>query len=100
MALVLYFISVLYIGLSILAPVFRWIPFHWYFVASGILMGTVFAALARILENQEVILNKLETQESRQRKIISKEKKVCPKCSTSYDLDYNSCPNCGHKEQK
>ncbi|MDP4091235.1 MAG: hypothetical protein Q8930_18465 [Bacillota bacterium] len=66
--------------------------------AGGIFSAVIFFALAKILDNQESILYKLEHQEETLRKYLPRPKIVCPKCSYKYDDDYTSCPHCGHRE--
>lgn len=50
------------------------------------------------MSNQEGIMDKLENQEEKLRKLMSREKKICKKCNYAYDFDYKSCPNCGNME--
>ena len=66
-------------------------------VAGGISSAIVLFALARILENQYEILNKLQYQETVAKQSLGK--KECIKCNYKYDADYSSCPHCGYKDQ-
>lgn len=65
-------------------------------IAGGLSSAIILFALAKILENQYEILNKLYHQGSIANRTF--EKKVCLKCNYKYDIDYSSCPHCGHKE--
>jgi len=67
-------------------------------IVGGTSSAVILFALAKIIENQENILYKLQYQEEMNRKSGNKDKKVCPKCNYKYDNDYNSCPHCGHRD--
>lgn len=67
-------------------------------IAGGISSAIVFFALAKILENQENILHKLNGQEEINKKFFVQEKRTCSKCDYQYSKDYSSCPNCGHRD--
>lgn len=67
-------------------------------IAGGISSAIIFFALARIIELQENILNKLVYQEGAVRKSQRDEKRVCPSCNNKYDDECNSCPYCGHRD--
>jgi large conductance mechanosensitive channel len=68
-----------------------------FVVAIGIVIAIIFFALAKILEDQENILYKLDKQEKAIKKSIGEEKVVCPKCNYAHDDDYTSCPHCGYR---
>ena len=64
---------------------------------SGISSAIIFFAVAKILENQENILFKLENQEEMYKKSFIQPKIACPKCNYECDNDYTSCPHCGYR---
>lgn len=68
-------------------------------VASGGITAIIFFALAKIIENQENIIYKLDKQEENIRKSLVQEKVVCPKCNYEHASDYSSCPHCGYREK-
>ena len=59
---------------------------------SGIVSASIFFALAVILENQELILTRIQQLDK-----PSKVQNTCPRCSRQYDGDMHSCPHCGYK---
>jgi len=67
-------------------------------MAGGIASAAIFFALARIIENQENIIYKLNYKDEIERKSSTQEKKTCSKCSYKYDYDYSYCPHCSHRE--
>lgn len=67
-------------------------------LVGGVTSSVIFFALAKIIENQESILYKMDYKEEIERKLRAQEKKTCPKCDYKYDGDYSSCPHCGYKE--
>lgn len=99
MVILLIVVAVFQIGYALLTPLIWSIPFSWGVLLSGISSALIAIVLAKILVNQEEILNKLDKQDDRQRKILTIEKKVCKKCNYRYDYDYSSCPQCGNKEE-
>ena len=68
------------------------------FVVGGIFLAVIFFALARITDNQQIILYKLDSQEKIFREYFPKQKIECPKCNYKYDNDYTSCPHCGYRK--
>lgn len=66
-------------------------------IAGGLASAVIFLALAKVLENQEAILYKLQYFEEIYKSARRQETKVCPKCSRQYEGDMNSCPHCGHR---
>ena len=86
--------AVLQILLAIFGPILKIMPFSWLGLINSFISAILFIAVAVILSNQEDILDRIDRQEEKIRKILSHEKKVCKKCNYSYDLDYKSCPNC------
>lgn len=60
---------------------------------SGIVSAAIFFALARILENQELILIHIQWLDK-----PSKVQNTCPRCDRKYDGEMHSCPHCGYKE--
>ena len=67
-------------------------------LAGGASSAVILFALARILENQENILHKLQYQEEIQRRSRRQDNKVCPKCDYKYESDSTSCPHCGFRD--
>lgn len=67
-------------------------------VAGGILSAIIPFALAKILENQETMLSKMQHIEEMIRNFRSQQKKICTKCNYKYGADYSSCPRCGNRE--
>jgi uncharacterized paraquat-inducible protein A len=95
----LYFIGAIIFIISVTAGIFSGsIMVFLTSVVSGVSSAVVLFALAKILENQENILYRLESQEELQRRVQRQEKKVCSKCNNTYESDYNSCPRCGNRE--
>lgn len=66
---------------------------------SGIIQAIVYYAMARVLENQEEMQWRLRNMElllQSQNKETT-EKRKCPCCGRSYEIDRDSCPYCGYK---
>jgi len=64
----------------------------------GFATSMIFFALSRIIENQNIIINKLDYQYSQELKARNIDKKLCTKCNKTYDVDYTSCPHCGNRD--
>lgn len=94
----LIFIAIFQIVLPLIGPILSIVPFSWLWVINSIVSAISIIALAVIYTNQEEIIDKLDRQEEKLRKLLSTEKKVCKRCNYSYDFDYKSCPNCGYRE--
>lgn len=67
-------------------------------VAGGFTSAIILFSLSKILENQDTILYTLAKQEEVQKRYLFKEKQICSRCSKEYDIDFGSCPYCGHRE--
>lgn len=65
---------------------------------SGVTSGTIFFALANILENQQSIMSKLEKHEHLLKKCGTQQKLICKKCNYEYEEDCTYCPNCGYRD--
>ena len=99
MIILLYIIGI--IGLIISIVIGIGTGSFWGFIISlsgGFASSIILFALASILDNQETILSSLASQEEKQRKYINKEKTTCPRCDREYDVDFSSCPHCGHRD--
>ena len=99
MILALYGIGAIVFIISIIVGFLSGSFFQFLIVTlGGISSAIIFFALAKILDNQESILFKLEHQDEIFRKSFIQPKIVCPKCNYKYDNDYTSCPHCGYRE--
>jgi uncharacterized paraquat-inducible protein A len=99
MQVLLYAVGGIIIMVSLIAGVASGSFFRFLFtVASGGITAAIFFALAMIMGNQEDIIYRLDRQEERMRRMLTKEKVVCPKCNYEHDSDYSSCPHCGYRE--
>lgn len=67
------------------------------FTLSLLISSIVYFALARILENQSDIYDKIQSLVENTKKTV--EKLVCSECGKNYDSDFSSCPYCGNKTQ-
>jgi uncharacterized paraquat-inducible protein A len=99
MILALMIVGVGTIVLSLIAGLISgtWLGFFTIAIG-GSTSSLLFFSLARILENQEQILNQLCNREASLRASRTQEQKICSYCNHHYDADYTSCPKCGHKE--
>lgn len=91
----LYFCAVIIIFYASFAPILGITSFSWTLLVINCIFAVLFIALAKILSNQAEILDKLDRQDKRL-KLLPTEKKICEKCSHSYDVEYKSCPKCGN----
>lgn len=91
----LYFCAVIIICYASFAPMLGITTFSWTLLVINCIFAILFIALANILSNQAKILDKLDRLDKRQR-LLPTEKKICEKCSHSYDIEYKSCPKCGY----
>ena len=64
-------------------------------LVAGISSAAIFFALAIILNNQEKIMQMLNSESTQKRKLLPQ--KQCEKCEKMHDGDMTSCPHCGHK---
>nr|WP_144928186.1 hypothetical protein [Paenibacillus bovis] len=72
-------------------------------IFGSIVSAITLFALAKVLENQNTIIFKLnkqvefvEHQESKRKKQM----KNCPKCKYEYEEDRSSCPYCGYRDER
>ena len=68
-------------------------------VFSGFTGALTFLTLAAILENQQTMKQKLDELVQAQKE-ASAEMTVCESCGKEYDDSFNSCPNCGHRDEQ
>jgi len=94
----LYIIGIIVFVISVVAGLFSG-SFTSFIVAlgGGITSAVTFFALAKILENQENILYKLNSDLATRSDLLAK--KICQKCNYKYEGDYSSCPHCGYREK-
>jgi len=63
-----------------------------------VIHSMLFFGLAAVLDNQEDILAKLQSQYEQLRK--PPEKITCTRCEKEYDNSYSGCPHCAFKPGK
>lgn len=66
-------------------------------IICGVILASVFFALSKILENQEIIISQLSNIDDSTKKPLKKI--TCKNCSKTYTSDYSSCPHCGRKSE-
>lgn len=67
-------------------------------ISFGIPISLVIIALAKVIENQFQISERLNHISMTMKKSQKVENKVCPGCNREYDPEYNSCPHCGYRK--
>lgn len=65
-------------------------------VSGGLISAIIFFALSRIINNQYIIINNIETLKENDRKSRKIKKRTCINCNKEFDLDMHSCPYCGY----
>ncbi|MFC5464760.1 hypothetical protein [Lederbergia graminis] len=72
-------------------------------IFGSIVSAITLIALAKIIENQNTILFKLNKQDElveHQETKKKKKMKNCPKCKYEYEEDRSSCPYCGYRHER
>ncbi|RCW69616.1 hypothetical protein [Saliterribacillus persicus] len=67
------------------------------FFLGGIIIATLFVALARVLERQELMIQILETWLMEKNRNNKETQKICPHCQSAHDEKLKSCPICGFR---
>lgn len=98
---VLYVIGVIFLIISIIVGILSGHILGFLIaLGSGISSAIIFFALAKILENQELIVFKLEYNEKCMQNLLPAQPMVeCQKCNYKYENEYASCPHCGYRRQ-
>jgi len=65
------------------------------FLAGGFVLSMLFFGLAVVIDKQDEILAKLQSQNERLRKPL--EKTICARCEKEHDINCSSCPHCALK---
>ena len=68
-----------------------------FYITWGIMNLVLFFCLARVLNNQETILQMLHSQKKETE--ITPDKITCTWCKKEYDNDASSCPHCMHRSE-
>src|SRR5690242_18571078 len=66
--------------------------------AEGFTFALIFFALARVIDNQEIIRNKLDYMNEALNRPGNIDKKTCQRCGKEYEAQLSSCPNCGNRD--
>jgi len=75
-----------------------WISFI-IWVSAGIIGSSIFFGIAKIIDNQEVIIEKLNNTlgvKTQGGKLYAYKK--CTKCNNKIEESYTSCPKCANRE--
>lgn len=73
-------------------------PYFLLFIISGTVIAIMLFALAKLLENQQMIMAHLQAQ-SEYLKMKWSEPITCTNCKETYNETLSYCPYCGHSNQ-
>ncbi len=98
MIAVLYCFSVLVSLLGLISGIFSGsLLLFFVFLLGGIIIATLFVALAHVLERQELMIQILETWLIEKSRNNKETQKICPHCQSAHDEKLKSCPICGFR---